>query len=420
VRFSELTDPLKALGKGEHPLSRGEEAAAPPPHAPESQMLKDLRGASAKRSTNLRLLTWLRAFACGAILVYHCRFDMLQSTLQSMPSVAKTLADLGYCGVPFFFVLSGFILIYVYSDTVWNRRGIRRFYVSRFARIAPAYYLSLILAFPVFLSAWPRTATHSIISALLCTPVFMQSWLPTDPLLWNGPGWSLSVEVGFYLLFPFLAALILRFRLSAVFLVAAGCLTLSLVQNLFLERLDPSLLGSALRSPKGPWAEFARYSVATNLPAFGLGICGGLLFTKLRQNISLWLTCGFLVSGLGLAGLGVWRADEMPFLAMHSYYISLCSILIIIGAATLPQPSAKWRSLLILDGAGEMSYCIYLIHLPLLAYWQKARKVSSRSEFLGGGVIEFVAFAAVVIGISFIIWRQIENRARPAIIKRLA
>jgi peptidoglycan/LPS O-acetylase OafA/YrhL len=117
----------------------------------------------------------------------------------------------GY-GVSFFFVLSGFILAYVYWDDFQGgvtRPAYRRYAVARFARIYPAYVLGLLLitflydfinwkmARGVRLSAEPVT---SWLMNLFALQTFSLSYATQQ--VWNGPAWSISTEFGFYILCP--------------------------------------------------------------------------------------------------------------------------------------------------------------------------------------------------------------------------
>src|SRR5260370_6407765 len=63
------------------------------------------------------------------------------------PRWLKSFAAIGYVGVSFFFVLSGFILVYTYAGREIDNRD---FYRARFARIYPAYLFSLLISLPFF------------------------------------------------------------------------------------------------------------------------------------------------------------------------------------------------------------------------------------------------------------------------------
>ena len=101
-------------------------------------------GATSNRPA-LPLLTTLRFFAAAEVVASH--------VAQTRPvDVLSGLLSGGYAAVIFFFVLSGFILAYVHTGeserSACNVKA-TRFWRLRFARIAPAYYLGLLLALPI-------------------------------------------------------------------------------------------------------------------------------------------------------------------------------------------------------------------------------------------------------------------------------
>src|SRR5271157_4919795 len=91
----------------------------------------------------LPAITSLRFLAAFHVALFH--MDAMGAI--TGPPWLKTFAGIGYVGVSFFFVLSGFILVYTYAgrDIVLGE-----FWQTRFARIYPAYLFSLILTFPFF------------------------------------------------------------------------------------------------------------------------------------------------------------------------------------------------------------------------------------------------------------------------------
>lgn len=113
--------------------------------------------------------------------------------------------------VPFFFVLSGFVIAYVYDKASFR---IKSFMVARSFRILPLYYVMLgaFLAleclnyvlyhkFGMFFKNIPFTGDRGI-DQILPNILLLQSWLPwTYPLSFNNPAWSLSVEWYLYIFF---------------------------------------------------------------------------------------------------------------------------------------------------------------------------------------------------------------------------
>ena len=113
-------------------------------------------------------------------------------------------------GVSIFFVLSGFILTYVYPELP-NAQAAVRFLRARVARIWPGYVATTIIAvllYPahIFGLDWITRVARSLVNLAM-----LQSWWPAGPFFYsiNGPSWSISTEFAFYCAFPFL---IYRFR----------------------------------------------------------------------------------------------------------------------------------------------------------------------------------------------------------------
>ncbi|MDP9109743.1 MAG: acyltransferase, partial [Pseudomonadota bacterium] len=163
----------------------------------------------------LPALTTLRLFAALAIVVHHCN------------GVFWPVAQLGPldAGVSFFFVLSGFILTYVYRDTLTGadtRRGARwQFYRARLARIWPLHLVCLLLTL-----LWLRVPEPFSAPVLIANATLLHAWIPWDRYFfsYNYASWSISTELFFYALFPWLIAagarMMLRGLLLSMLLVA--------------------------------------------------------------------------------------------------------------------------------------------------------------------------------------------------------
>src|SRR5271155_1236018 len=95
---------------------------------------------AAARRPDIPALTSLRFFAALWVVLFHVNAIGLN---RGGSKVYLAFALLGYVGVSFFFVLSGFILVYVYAGRQIQKR---RFWQARFARVYPAYLFALVVA----------------------------------------------------------------------------------------------------------------------------------------------------------------------------------------------------------------------------------------------------------------------------------
>ena len=139
----------------------------------------------------LEQLTFTRFLAALSILIFHYG----QGIEIFYNQYTTFIFEQANVGVSYFFILSGFVMIIAYGNKekiiFWD------FLKNRLARIYPIYFLAIIL---ILISKLLKENTSDLILNLL----MIQSWVPSKALTVNFPGWSLSVELFFYALFPFL------------------------------------------------------------------------------------------------------------------------------------------------------------------------------------------------------------------------
>lgn len=297
--------------------------------------------------------------------------------------------SLGFLGVPFFFTLSGFILTVVYAVRIpaappagW-RFAFRDFLIARAARIGPMYLACLVPALPIFVADARHSVLWSKIAALVSTPILLQAWIPSAALLWNPVGWSLSVEVFLYALFPWL--LVSLNRRSTRW--ALGWATLSLILTAgFLAGLGwlvPEItVPGPFFAPAGQLQKFARYSPIFHLPSFLVGIVAGLLFTRHGTRITnrhAGLITLVVISCSAAIGFA---EHKIPHIHIHNWILSPFFGALLVGLAVLdvngliptPQP---------LKLLGEASYAFYLIHVIVIRFYMKIAEATTGHPPIG-------------------------------------
>lgn len=139
-------------------------------------------------------LTFTRFVAATSIVVYHFGTDIFPFKNE----LVSFLFRQSNIGVSYFFTLSGFVMIIAYGGkSIINMVD---YYKNRIARIYPVYLLAILMLLAYLLLF--RSAINY--SGLVLNLFAVQAWIPGKALSFNAPGWSLSVEFLFYLVFPFL------------------------------------------------------------------------------------------------------------------------------------------------------------------------------------------------------------------------
>lgn len=163
-------------------------------------------------------LTFLRFLAAMWVFAFHAWPTLSENALYQM-WVRK-----GHLGVSFFFVLSGFVLTLSQSHKLNSRQDTHNFWFARAVRILPAYWVAVLLT--LLYHAYSGQTLASPVALGVNLLALQAFFFPFDPVyLTVFPlGWSITVELFFYALFPWLIHRFAHRRLSPV-LIAVWLLT---------------------------------------------------------------------------------------------------------------------------------------------------------------------------------------------------
>ena len=352
----------------------------------------------------LHALTTLRFLAALHVVLFHMR---VVGILPGGPWWYQNFASIGFVGVNFFFVLSGFILVYTYDGPTLNTGN---FWWARFARIYPAYLLSLIVAAPFFffavrhldlpIFAWSKQ--HLVLACVL-TVALLQSWVPHAALTWNSVCWSLSVEAFFYFLFPFLLLRSKKLSEAKLFLGLIAFWLVSLCLSFGYVFLHPD---GADKINSGEitlfWRNVLSFNPLVRLPEFIVGMLTCRLFLARGEKARF---ASLLVLG-GLAGFlcVVLSASKIPNPVVSAGLLSPAFAAIIYGIAQQP----KWAAFLaapLLVLLGDASYSLYLLHSLVIT-----RIFDSAPHFFWSGRVTLCLLGAILA--SILAYRLVEEPAR--------
>lgn len=196
--------------------------------------------AAAESKPEIRPLTGIRGFAAGLVLLNH--FHPFWAIWLPALAFLNPMAGRGFLGVDLFFVLSGFILSYVYFEAAkpLGLAGYRQFVWHRLVRIWPVHFAMLALLAGLVLAARMlavKITGYYPFSELPFQVAMVHIWpgVPghsdTDPLnarAWNYPSWSISAEWFAYLLvFPVVWWLLKRLAGRGGVSMGLGCLLMA-------------------------------------------------------------------------------------------------------------------------------------------------------------------------------------------------
>ncbi|HEY1360096.1 MAG TPA: acyltransferase [Thermoleophilaceae bacterium] len=298
------------------------------------------------------------------------------------------LASLGYLGVQFFFVLSGFVLM-------WSLRSADRptaFYRRRFARIYPLYLAFLLVGAMLLLAGAISVSAGSIVLSVF----LLQAWWPSSEHIdggLNGPGWSLSDEAFFYALFPFLAGMVAGLDRRRVIVVGGSLLIAVVATALVLHEKGALPAGAGYAFP------------VLRLPEFVVGMA----LAALLQGRTVRMPSLFVASAIAGAAL-IALAAISPSAdrgAVGLVTLPFCALLIAAAAQAdrVDAPSPFRHPLAV--KLGVWSYALYLAHGAVLVIWVKyvAKDLSSDTVV---AVLEYVGIVLVMIAVAGLAHRYVE------------
>jgi peptidoglycan/LPS O-acetylase OafA/YrhL len=248
-------------------------------------------------------LTSIRFFAALHIFIFHVygfyRFNpsARPSFFDELPAWIGTFFMHGFCSTSLFFLISGFILTYLYVDGAGRQTVSKRdFWLARLTRIYPLHITVLLLIAPaiVFGPTWIQQPTffgapispeaYKAIGGVLSVTL-TQAWFPEFALSWNFTTWALSAVVFFYLMFPPLVSWLRGMNRKSQWILLALMPVVSLIPSALYALATPAQQAGTV--PRFTfWSEFIMRTPLLWLPHFFMGMLLARIFNISRHNRS--------------------------------------------------------------------------------------------------------------------------------------
>ena len=300
--------------------------------------------------------------------------------LQPFYSFLSLFYDYGYRGVDFFFIISGFVFGYVYL--VENKSvKFNFFFRNRFARLYPLHFVTLIIVlilqfynnekFNTYLIHFSNDIYHFLLNLF-----FISGWGFEKGTSFNGPIWSVSLEIIIYFLFFFL---IISFKekriLKSILLVVIFFTLRKMSADNFLQIINVRIINCGM--------------------LFFEGVLVYYLFNKLK-NTKLVFSIGIILFIVSIIG-------------NFKIYIFLPSILIIfLSFEDLIKENVSY----FFNFLGNLTYGTYLWHVPLQILLIILIKNSGISFSIIYTKIFFLIYFSILITLSIISYHFFEKKMR--------
>jgi peptidoglycan/LPS O-acetylase OafA/YrhL len=259
----------------------------------------------------------------------------------------------GWIMVDLFFILSGFIFFNIYGEKISNGKlHFKEFAVLRFSRLYPLHWLALIIVFAiqVFRRVLIFPSFHQFYSLdigllLLNIPMLQNGWITTT-FSYNGPSWSISIEIMMYLLF---FAVFYHSEFTKKYVVY--CLLL--------------ICFGSVMTFSGQNTAFFNGQVSRGLIGFFIGCITGEIYNYCNKNKKIGLIftgfCSvavvFLIIFPVIYGYGILRSWVVVYI--FAFFPAFVFLVVKIKALS------KFFSIKPFVYLGNLSYSIYLLHYPV-------------------------------------------------------
>ena len=300
----------------------------------------------------------LRAIAVIAVMLYHLGVSWIPG---------------GFLGVDLFFVISGYVITRLLLDSIQERGGLdlRDFYLARIRRLLPPLVF-MIVTTSIFVGLWaPDTTKKFLTDAPFSLTGAMNWWLVFNqqdyfeasgrpPLLQHT--WSLAVEAQFYLIWPLILLIVLKYLGKK--LIPAAALVIAATSGVALMLVSFQI--DAANSSKVSHVYFG-----TDTHSIGLFLGAALAVSWIPQNFNLQVTrrAQDFIDGIGVFGfIGILATFLLIDETKPTLYKIAFPLAGLFGTAILisiVHPASRFAPLLrnkALLWIGERSYARYLWH----------------------------------------------------------
>lgn len=382
----------------------------------------------------------LMRYLLGMYIVLYHTFNY-----EGMPKWLRLPVEMGFIATSSFFILSGFILSYVYlsgngSNNVILKDTKQHFLLKRLANLYPIHIFSLLFTLVVVyivseLQISPKDTLASIryvmydsnnyspieklhhhmsnfemVIAFAMNALLIQSWNPYY-LTFNAPAWSISTLFFMYILFPYIAPYLSKLKRPVMALVITNLVYISLPLLFIINNYyDMPYTGILNRNPIARLPEFISGIILCNLYFYLKNNNISLDSLKIKILMIFFMSICFYFASILLHNPDwITKKGNASYYLLHNGLILLPECVLILFFTTLKIPKTK-----VLMWLGGASLPLFALHIPIYL-------IFSRTELylLGyNSILNYPLFLLIVTIICMLFQEKIVVKTRKFILNK--
>lgn len=332
---------------------------------------------------NLKYIDSIRGIAILMVISTH-----VIASFQNINPISYFLSIYGQMGVQLFFIASSFTLCLSSENRKNEKNKNWNYVIRRFFRIAPGYYFAIIL-YTIYNHLNQYFSFQQIGEiewrAIIINLLFSNGYFPSVLNKIVPGGWSISTEMSFYLLFPFIFSFYQKkkSKKTLLFLIPFLSIVFSQIAVRILGNYGYEMSNNS----------FVYFNIINQIPVFIIGISYYFLLKKYNFNYSSWIDILLFIS-FTIITIALWSLKI-------DYLFSVIPITSAISFVFIMEIMRKSDKLNInlLEKIGRASYSMYLFHFLVIDFVD----YSFKKLGLSFNNINFFIFYILVAGITYFI-----------------
>ncbi|MEO5806500.1 acyltransferase [Devosia sp.] len=374
--------------------------SAPAAAPPEPKRLHSLDAARGVAALAVVFWHWQHVYAIGG-------GELKDRTIQPFYGLLFPLYNAGWLAVEFFFTLSGFVFFWLYGQAIADKTlGLRSFWVARFSRLYPLHLLTLLIIAVLQIALMSHglksyiyggTNVPNFLWNLFFLQYFVHGWT------YNGPEWSVGVEIILYALF-FLYCRLLKPHWILPLLIAVGIGVYVLFHDWATGRGIIGFFAGGLVYQAWRWWRAQPRLATWVTPLFWL-------------TVALW---AFSIFELKFHPVANWlnQFDGRGWWWMEMAFRMVLVPLSVLALALHDERGARfWQKV---SPLGDLTYALYLWHFPLQLLMAVAVLLLGFPLAPIQTPWGLLVYLSALIGLSILSYNWVERPAQSWLRKRLS